>query len=102
MDITRSTVPGIGVLHDCVTRSGEEFRVLVDRSGERQLFVYASPESHAVLATVVLDGDEADQLADILHSLPIPDRVADLERRIAELDVREDPMNRSAGPRWPS
>lgn len=87
MDVTQSTVPGLGVLHHCVTRAGQHFRMLVSRSGERQLFVYESPDSDESLA-VVLDSDEADQVANILHSRPIPDRMADLERRFSELAAR--------------
>lgn len=84
MDITQTTVPGAGILHDCITRDGQHFRILVDRSGQRQLYVYGPVGSEPV-ATVVFDGDEADLVAGILHSKPIPDRMADLERRVAAL-----------------
>lgn len=84
MDITQTTVPGAGVLHDCITRDGQHFRILVDRSGQRQLFVYGVVGSEPV-ATIVLASDEADLVAEIVHSKPIPDRMADLERRVAEL-----------------
>jgi TrkA domain protein len=91
MEITRTTVPGVGSVHHCTTRSGAHFGVLVDRSGDRQLFLYRSSaaDESAVsgepLVTIALENDEADHLANILHSRPIPDRMAELERRFAQI-----------------
>lgn len=84
MQITPTRVPGAGTLHDAVSRSGQRFRILVSDSGRRELYVY--PESTDVeWVTIELDADEADQVADLLHSTPIPDRMAELERRLTEL-----------------
>lgn len=91
MEITRTSVPGVGSLHHCTTRGGAHFGVLVDRSGDRQLFLYrpsaadGSAVSGEPLVTIALESDEADQLANILHSKPIPDRMAELERRFAQI-----------------
>ena len=85
MEITHSTVPGSGVLHDCQTRDGQQFRVLVARPGRCELFVYDSAEPDRVVARIVLEEDEADQVAELLHSQPITDRIAELERRVARL-----------------
>jgi len=95
MRITQSTVPGGGVLHDIVTRGGEAFRVLVEPSGERVLVIEA-PDSDRPLAEVLLESDEADAVAEILHSAPIVDRVASLERRLEEY------LSRAAGPPGPA
>lgn len=91
MEITRSTVSGVGTMHDCITGSGAHFRVLEERSGSRTLYFYEAPDASSVshtdspLVTIDLDENEADQLANLLHSRPIPDRVADLERQLEEL-----------------
>lgn len=85
MEITHSTVPGSGVLHDCKTRDGQQFRILVARPGRCELFVYDSAEPDRVVARIVLEEDEADQVAELLHSQPITDRIAELERRVARL-----------------
>lgn len=82
MEVTRTTVPGVGRLHDCVTRTGQHMRILVDRSGERHVFVYGPSDE---ITTISFDGDEADQFAEILHSTPLPERMAALERRVSEL-----------------
>lgn len=84
MRVSRTTVPGTGTIHQCVTRGGQHFSVLSDGSGQYQLLVYASG-SDEPLQSIVLEQDEADQLAEILHSRPIADRVAMLERRVDEI-----------------
>lgn len=90
MEISRTSVAGVGMMHDCVTRRGAHFRVLEDRSGSRTLFVYGLSDAHEPPAsdenvvTIELDEDEADHLANMLHSRPIPDRIAHLERRFTE------------------
>ena len=85
MEITHSTVPGSGVLHDCLTRDGQQFRILVARPGRREIFVYDSADPDRVVARIVLEEDEADQVAELLHSQPITDRIAELERRVTQL-----------------
>ncbi len=96
MEITRSSVSGVGTMHDCITRSGAHFRVLEEASGRRTIYVYGSADAREVaasdeeLVTIDLDEDEADILANLLHSRPIPDRVAHLERRISELTGEEN------------
>ena len=66
MEITRTSVPGAGMMHHCVTRSGAHFGVLEDQSGGRKLFVYGPsaaddlPVSDEELALIDLDEDEAD------------------------------------------
>ena len=85
MQVTHTTVPGVGVMHDLSTRDGQQFRLLVADSGI-QLFVYGDDDEPAT--AVALDRDEADVVADLLHSKPIPDRMADLERRFAEISGR--------------
>ncbi|GAA3934398.1 hypothetical protein GCM10023085_14710 [Actinomadura viridis] len=95
MQITSVTVPGAGVLHHVANRRGQRLAVLVRHSGERELFVYdTAPEgpvpvpadgSDRPVGGIELDGDEADQLAQLLQDQPVADRLAALERRLAEL-----------------
>lgn len=83
MDITHTTVPGTGTLHHLVTRGGQRFGVLTTH-GTRQLLVYEPGDNPDVPAqTIDLDADEADQIAGLLHTRPLADRVAALERIVA-------------------
>ncbi|GLY65380.1 hypothetical protein Atai01_19990 [Amycolatopsis taiwanensis] len=68
MGATRDTVPGVGTVHHCLTHAGQRFGVLRHNDGRRELFFSASGESDKPSHTLVLDHDEAEQLADLLHS----------------------------------
>lgn len=88
VDITYRTVPGTGALHHFRTRGGQRFGVLVHRAGQRSLLIYDfdDPDDADVpVQTIVMEHHEADQIADILHSRPLADRLAHVERRLAEL-----------------
>ncbi|WP_424533848.1 hypothetical protein ACOZ38_26390 [Sphaerisporangium viridialbum] len=85
MNITRTTVPGIGAVHHCATRAGQRFGVLVDDAGRRRLLIYDPADLDVPLQSIVMEHDEADRVAELLHSRPIPDRLAVLERRFAEI-----------------
>ncbi|MFI0422098.1 hypothetical protein [Spongiactinospora sp. 9N601] len=85
MDVTRTTVPGTGLIHQFGTRAGQRFALLVDEAGRRHLLVYEAADPDAPAQTIVMERDEADQVAEVLHSRPIADRLARLERRFAEM-----------------
>lgn len=85
MDVTTNSVPGMGTLHDCITRDGHHLRLIVERDGQRHVVLYGATGSDEPLATVALDVDEADQIGELLHSRSVPDRLAELERRLTEL-----------------
>ncbi|MFF4771833.1 hypothetical protein ACFY05_03135 [Microtetraspora fusca] len=86
MDITRTTVPGVGVLHHCGTRAGQRFGVMVDDDERRSLLIYEpSGDPDVPRQTIVMDRDEADQVAAILGDRSVSDRLAILERRLAKL-----------------
>lgn len=86
MRIDRTTAPGCGMLNHIVTRDGQRFCVIVEKDGRRRLLTYDDGDDPDVPATsIVLDGDEADQVAELLHSRPIAERVVRLERCVNEL-----------------
>ncbi|MFD4181245.1 hypothetical protein [Rhodococcus sp. NPDC058514] len=84
MDINRTTVPGQGVLHHIVTRAGEHLCLLVD-AGTRRVLIYDESDLDVPARSIALEPDEADQVAEILQSRPIADRLASLERQVNEL-----------------
>lgn len=82
VEIIRNTVPGVGTMHQFVTRAGQRLGVLVE-DDKRSLFVFGPEDPDSPSQTIVLDQDESDLLADVLHSRSITDRIADLERKVA-------------------
>jgi TrkA domain protein len=87
MEITQTSVRGAGTLHDVLTRGGQRFRIFVKNTGERETYVYPETDDGEVI-TFELDADEADAIANILHSRPVPARLRDLERRVDALEDR--------------
>ena len=85
MRINRTTVPGNGMLHRIVTRDGEQLCLLVDAASNWHLFTSDGADRDVPVREIVLQPDEADQLAEILHSHPLADRLLSLERRVDEL-----------------
>ncbi|WP_159928084.1 hypothetical protein [Rhodococcus sp. WAY2] len=85
MQIDRTTVPGKGVLHQLVTRAGGRLCLLVDAHSTRHVLLYDESDRDVPARSIVLEPDEADQLAEILHSRPITDRLAAVERQVGEL-----------------
>ncbi len=81
MDIDRTTIPGAGVLHSFRTRRGIRFALLTESTGARRLLAYAG-ESDEPAIDIALEPDEADQVAELMHSRPLGERLARLERRL--------------------
>lgn len=88
MIIERFTIPSRGSLSVCVTRSGHRIAVLRTDFDEveLELFVGAGDESRAAIP---LEPDEADSLANLISSPPLLDRLATIERKLAELIGRQ-------------
>lgn len=84
MQVSHTTVPGVGMIHHFLARAGHRLAVVTGPGDRRELLVYDGGDEPAY--TVELDADEADQLADTLCSSPLADRMAALEQRVAELD----------------
>lgn len=75
-------------MHHLHIRGGRRFGVLVDTRVRRSLLIYdAGPveDPDEPVLRIVIEPDEADELAEILHSKPMSDRLAEVERRLAEL-----------------
>ncbi|MEV0197200.1 hypothetical protein [Nonomuraea sp. NPDC050691] len=85
MDVTHTTVPGVGTVHHCDTRQGDHLAVIVSGAGRRSLLFYDRADPDTPAHTVELEQREADQLAELLHSRPLADRLASVERRLATL-----------------
>jgi hypothetical protein len=85
MSIDRTTVPGKGVLHHVVARAGGHLYLLVDPRGPRHMLCYDDSDLEVPARAIALAPDEADQVAEILHSQPIADRLASLERQVRDL-----------------
>ncbi|MEV4567685.1 hypothetical protein AB0K12_28280 [Nonomuraea sp. NPDC049419] len=85
MNITHTPVPGGGVVRHFDTRRGDHLAVIISPTGQRSLIVYDRQVPDTPIATVEFDQQEADQVADLLHSRPLTERLAAVEQRLESL-----------------
>lgn len=64
---------------------GGHLYLLVDPRGPRHMLCYDDSDLEVPARAIALAPDEADQVAEILHSQPIADRLASLERQVRDL-----------------
>ncbi|MGI5270154.1 hypothetical protein ACQEUU_13460 [Nonomuraea sp. CA-218870] len=88
MEIIPATVPGTGTIHQITTRRGDRLALVDFRDGRRGLTIYRNGDPEDEGHVVELEPGEADQIAELLHSRSLDDRLAAIEQRLAELSAR--------------
>ncbi|KAF0847251.1 hypothetical protein [Nocardia caishijiensis] len=84
MDTDRTPIPGTGVLHHFRTGGGIDFALLTEAAGRRRLLAYA-PGSDEPSIDIALEPDEADQVAELMHTGHLAERLTRLEQRVERL-----------------
>lgn len=90
MNIIRTTVPGTGTLHHCVSRDGRRFGVLVDGARLRRLLSYGPVGRGMPLRIIVIRREEAARVTGTRPGRWGRDRLAGFDRTRAE-STREAP-----------
>jgi hypothetical protein len=90
MHVDRMTSPRDGVQHRILTRAGERFCVTVEMDSSCRLITYGGAAPDGSAHSIVLGPDEADQVAEILHTRPVADRLRSLARQIGQLSAGTD------------
>lgn len=85
VQVEETALPGIGLRHDFVTRSGRRVGVVSHRSGRRDLVLYDEADPDACSETVTLTVEEADALAEALGSPRVVQRLATLHEQVTAL-----------------
>ncbi|GIG06452.1 cation:proton antiporter regulatory subunit [Catellatospora coxensis] len=74
--IERSALPGIGMRYSLATVDGRRLAVICHASGRRDLLVYPSPHAEVAHSGVSLTSAQAHEVAELLHTLGVVDRLA--------------------------
>lgn len=85
MDVEETALPGIGLRHDFVTRSGRRLGVVTRHDGRRDLVIYDAKDPDASRESVTLTPEEGDVLSELLGAPHIVRRLADLSQAFAGL-----------------
>ncbi|WP_432826903.1 cation:proton antiporter regulatory subunit [Dactylosporangium sp. CA-092794] len=92
MDVERTALPGIGLRHEFVTAKGQHAAVVSHVSGRRDVVLYSSDDPDTVVATLALNTDEANGVAELLGTARIVERLADLQRQVTGLATVQVPI----------
>lgn len=78
--ITETQLPGVGVRHEFVARSGQRIAVVSHRSGRREVAVYRSEDPDACTTVLELDAEDTAVLAEILGAPQVAAAVTAMQR----------------------
>jgi TrkA domain protein len=89
MDVERTALPGLGLQHVFTTARRQRVGVVSHHTGRRDLVIYHAHDPDTPAETVVLTADEANTLAELLGTLRIVERLAELHRQVEGLVSRQ-------------
>jgi TrkA domain protein len=86
VDVEETALPGIGLRHDFVTRSGRRVGVVSHHHrGRRELVIYDAADPDACKESITLTPEESDVLSELLGAPHIVEKLSDLSRSFAGL-----------------
>jgi TrkA domain protein len=65
-NVKETTLPGVGVRHEFVTKNGDRLGTITHRSGRRDLLIFSQKDPDACARTIRLEEEDADVLGDLL------------------------------------
>ncbi len=86
-DVNEAQLPGVGLRHDFVPKSGRAVGVVSHHTGRRDLVVYAEDDPDTAVATVELKEEEAQTLAELLGGSRIVERLEELPHHVSGLVI---------------
>jgi TrkA domain protein len=92
VEVERTALPGIGLRHEFFTEKGQHAALVSHVSGRRDIVIYRLHDPDTVLATLSLNPDEANGLAELLGTARIVERLADLQRQVGGLTTVQVPV----------
>lgn len=92
MDVERTDLPGIGLRHEFRTARGQHAAVISHYSGRRDLVLYHPRDPDTAVATLALNTDEANGVAELLGTARIVERLAELQRQVTGLVTSQTPV----------
>lgn len=92
MEVERTALPGIGLRHEFTTEKGQHAAVVSHVSGRRDVVLYRPDDPDTVEATLTLNTDEANGIAELLGTARIVERLADLRSQVVGLTTVQVPV----------
>jgi K+:H+ antiporter subunit KhtT len=92
VEVERTALPGIGLRHEFYTEKGQHAAIVSHVSGRRDIVIYRQHDPDSVAATLTLNTDEANGIAELLGTARIVERLADLQRQVVGLATVQIPI----------
>jgi TrkA domain protein len=86
-DINEVQLPGVGVMHEFVTRSGHRVGVVSHRSGRKEIVVGDREDPDASRSVLELTEPDARTLAELLGGSRVTEALAELQQRVEGLAI---------------
>lgn len=86
-DVNEIKLPGVGLRHDFLSRSGRGIGVVSHTTGRRDLVIYDADDLDAALATAELTEEEGRTLGELLGGSRIVERLEELPHEISGLVI---------------
>jgi TrkA domain protein len=94
-EIQETQLPGVGVRHDFVTKSGDRVGVISHRTGRRDLLVYDKIDPDSCRAVVNLDEEDGHILSELLGATHVTTSLGKLQQSIEGLVIDWVPIKQS-------
>lgn len=78
VEVEERRLPGVGLCHEFLTRSGLRLGVVSHKSGRREVLAYEEGDPDAAHELFTIDPDEARALAELLGGTTITEHLSDL------------------------
>jgi TrkA domain protein len=85
--IQETKLPGVGVRHDFVTRSGDRLGVIAHKTGRRELLVYDDADPDACQSVVRLEEEDSHALAELLGGSGVAETQSSLMQSVEGLTL---------------
>ena len=87
MDVTETTLPGVGLRYEFDLAQGDRLGVVARRGGDFEVVLYSENDPDRARPVFRLIEEEAEALAQILGAPRIAERYADLTREVPGLSA---------------
>lgn len=86
-EVTETQLPGVGVLHQFRTDTGERVGVLVHRSGRREVLRYDRDDPDACTTVLTLSADDTHTMAELLGASQVAEAVGAVRQQLEGLAI---------------
>lgn len=94
-EIHETNLPGVGIRHDFLTKSGDRLGVISHHTGRKDLLIYDKEDPDACRVTVRLQDEDAHVMAELMGAVHVTRSLTNLQQSIEGLAIDWLPIHPS-------